>query len=101
MILFTKDVFLKLKTCNAVYVQVQQNTDYSQTPPRVSDSWQVMINGQVEFSPTSYDSFVCAVACSSREEAYRVYKDLAQQIVDSGCVPELTNDLIDNVLKEK
>jgi len=38
---------------------------------------------------------------SSKEEAYRVYRELAQQVVDSGEVPDLNTKLIDVVLKEK
>jgi hypothetical protein len=39
------------------------------------------------------------IRTTSKEEAYRIFRELAQQVIDSGNFPELNNALIENVLK--
>jgi len=103
MIIFTKDVFLNLKHCTAIYVQSVQNVDYVENKPVSRDNWQVVITGHLENnnSVNAFDLFTCNVQCASRDEAYETYQEVMKQVVDSGTHPDLNTQLIDKILKEK
>ncbi len=98
MILFTKEVFVQLKAVTAIYLQNSLN-HYPPAPP--IDVWSIQINGQTNVDNSDYDNFCIAIQTSSREEALRIYKELMQQVVDSGSISELQAKLFDDVLKEK
>ena len=99
MVLFTKEVFVQLKLLSLVNVYVTLN----HVPPGLPvEVWSVAINGQVDVGITgSYDGFAINLQAQSKEDAYRIYKELMQQVVDSGSIPELNVTLFDDVLKEK
>lgn len=99
MILFTKEIFLELKSCTAIYVHLNQNIDYTSNPPIGRMDWQVVIRGQIQTGTTHTEPFEVYMNPGSKEDAHRLYKELAQQVIDSGKVPELNEKLVDNILR--
>lgn len=64
--------------------------------------WQVYIQGISIDTPAGHDTMCTLyISCESKEDACRLFKELAQQIVDSGEVPTLNNKLLDDLLKAK
>lgn len=99
MVLFTKEVFLQLKQLTSLHINVQVvATD--QMPPNPREIWQIYIQGLTAGTGSHSDIFSTYIGCFSKEEAHRMYKDLAQQVVESGEVPDLNTKLIDAALKE-
>lgn len=103
MVLFTKEVFLQLKKLINLHVNVLVNDYLDQGKQVRSETWQVFVYGIcADGSAHNHnDTFQSYITCASKEDAYRLYKELAQQVVDSGEVTELNGKLIDDVLKEK
>lgn len=105
MVLFTKEVFLHLKTLTSLFVNMNPDPAslMNSTPPTstpAKETWQVTIQGMSMNAPGHMD-VMTIINCASRDEAMRLYKELAQQVVDSGTVSELNEKLVDDVLKEK
>lgn len=105
MILFTKEFFLQLKSLISLHVNAHINeyppSGDAKTSTRM-EQWQVYIHGIIDAKTSSHsDTFQTYVTVDSKEEAYRLYKELAKQVVDSGAVPELNSKLIDEVLTKE
>ena len=102
MILFTKEVFVRLKALHMLHINVQTNQSVIGSEIVKTDVWQVYIQGMTP-DPSSIHGgmFQTYVNVASKEEAYKLFKELAQQVVDSGEVTELNQKLIDAVLTEE
>lgn len=101
MILFTKEVFMQLKSLTSMHIQVNRVNYGDQTPSALTENWSIIINGVAAGTNPGYDLVTTEINASSKEEAYRIFKELTRQLVDSGTLPELNNVLIEDVLKEK
>lgn len=101
MVLFTKEVFLQLKTLINMHVNVTFNEYAHGDKQSRSETWQIYIQGLVGDGTNHLDSFQVYMTMDSKEEAYRVFKELAKQVVDSGEVPVLNAKLIDEVLTKE
>jgi H2-forming N5,N10-methylenetetrahydromethanopterin dehydrogenase-like enzyme len=102
IVLFTKEVFVQLKSITDIHVNMMHPVNMQGMP--TEPQWQVFIQGMLEAgnAMNSFENqYSMCVSMPSREEAYRVFAELTQQLIDSGAVPELNNLLMDNtVLKE-
>jgi hypothetical protein len=105
MILFTKEVFIQIKSLTCMYITAQISNQFPGQTQALEPVWQVFIQGS-NVDPNNQNGlglgmpdFSVFVNCASREDAYRVFGDLAKQIVDSGTIPELNSKLMDDVLK--
>lgn len=100
MVLFTKEVFLQLKTLTVLHINGSHNFTHNQNgEPIRTEIWQIYIQGTVDSSQQG-DCFQTYINAASKEDAYRIYKELSQQVIDSGEVPTLNDKLIESVLKQ-
>lgn len=101
MILFTKEVLIQLKTLHNIHVNVNTNAFLDDKGKECrTDTWQVFIQGTLVDGQPHQDQFQTYINVESREKAYSLYKELAQQVVDSGEIEALNRKLIDGVLGE-
>jgi len=103
MILFTKEVLLHIKTLNTIQVRGDRAVAYRDDKQQTELFWTVFITGSnfVSGNNNNYDSFEHTIECANKEDAYRIYKELVEQVVDSGEIPKLTDKQFDDVLNEE
>jgi len=104
MVLFTKEIFLQVKSLTNIHINVSQQPQYP-GQPHVPPQWQVFLQGLTSDPANNagmgVPDFQIYVNCLSKEDAYRVYNELIKQMMDSGSVPELNTKLMDEVLSDK
>jgi len=102
MVLLSKEFYVNLKELTNLHVTVNTNDHWDGTGVlKQSKQWQVFIHGILNTNATHQETFETSVNCDSKEDAYRLFKDLARQIIDSGEVSELQSKLFDEVLTEE
>jgi hypothetical protein len=102
MVLLTKEIFIKLKELVNIHVNenIAEQWDTAGNL-RQSKSWQVFIHGIIDGGSPHNDSFQTYITCETKEDAYRIFRDLAQQIIESGEVSEFQSKLFNDVVIEE
>lgn len=102
MVLLTKEVFIKLKELINLHINLSVNEQYDSAGIlRQTEHWQVFVHGLLQNAPAHNDMFQVYITCESKEDAYRIFKELAKQVIDSGEVSEFQSRLFDEVLTEE
>ncbi len=102
MIIFTKEVFLNVKALHSVTIRAEHVTSYIDNNPKVDVYWKIHFIGVwLSTNSNSYDLFEQTLECNDKENAYRVYKEVMRQVVESGEFPQLTDKQFDEMLEEK
>jgi hypothetical protein len=99
MVLLTKEVFIQLKALINLHVNVNVN-EYSDEGKQIrTEQWQVYIQGTVGGNvPPHAEMFQTYITVSSKDDAYRLFQELAKQVVDSGEVPDLNTKLVEQMI---
>jgi predicted secreted Zn-dependent protease len=98
MILFTKEIFINLKTLTMMHIHVQAASSLN---GNIQEAWQIYIQGiSKDLHSPHGDIFSTYIGVASKEDAYKIFGELVKQVVDSGDVPELNTKLVDDVIKE-
>ncbi len=106
MVLFTKEVFVQLKSVTTIYINCLQNDNYDNTGKlQKNEVWQVFIQGvNIDAGANGMhhlDSFQTYITCHDRADAQRLYNELMKQVSESGEVEKLNDKLFHDVLKEE
>lgn len=103
MIILTKEVFVE---CTRVqFMHITSFTPAVAVGHTAETIYQLILNVDLPANPNNnpgYDNGVqLCIQTTSKEEAYKTFKEISQQIVESGTVPELNNQMFEELLKEK
>lgn len=103
MILLTKEIFLVLKSIDAIFISSETTSMASETvderttfKPHIL--WRLTIRGTTDEADRYFDE---TIPCSSQEAAYKLHAELIKQIVDDGSIAQLTTEMFEKAVLNK